>query len=122
MARTKITEDSATAFKMRKLFKRSNTVVRNNTDWTTDMYLFGNLVAKYKPGENKLWINACWRNTVTTKERLNWILEKFNAWKIYQRNYEWYYVDKEGNEYTMPIHNVMLIDLNNYDGFRYLQL
>lgn len=122
MARTKITEDSANAFKMRKLFKRSNTVVRNNTDWTTDMYLFGNLIAKYKPGENKLWINACWRDTVTTKERLNWILEKFNAWYIYQKNYVWYYMDKEGNAFTMPIHNVMLIDLNDYSDFTFLQL
>lgn len=122
MARTKITEDSANAFKMRKLFRRANTVVRNNTDWTTDMYLFGNLVAKYKPGENKLWINTCWRNTVTTKERLNWILEKFNAWRIYQKNYIWYYMDKNGIVFTMPIHNVMLIDLNDYDNFTFLQL
>lgn len=122
MARTKITEESSRAFRNQRRFKRSNTVVRNNFDWTTAMYLFGNLIAKYIPKENKLWINACWRNTVTTKERLNWILEKFNAWKIYQRNYVWYYMDKNGNTFTMPIHNVMLIDLNDYNDFTFLQL
>ena len=122
MARTKITEESSRAFRNQRRFKRSNTVVRNNFDWTTVMHLFGNLIAKYIPRENKLWINACWRNTVTTKERLNWILEKFNAWKIYQRNYVWYYMDKNGNTFTMPIHNVMLIDLNDYNDFTFLQL
>lgn len=122
MARTKITEESSRAFRNQRRFKRSNTVVRNNANWSTVMYLFGNLVAEYIPRENKLWINACWRNTVTTKERLNWILEKFNAWKIYQRNYVWYYMDKNGNTFTMPIHNVMLIDLNDYNDFTFLQL
>lgn len=122
MARTKITEDSATAFRNQRRFKRSNTTVRNDFDWTTVMYLFGNLIARYTPRENRLWVDACWRNTVTTKERLNWILEKFNAWKIYQRNYEWYYMDKNGNVFTMSIHNWMLIDLNDYDNFTFLQL
>lgn len=122
MARTKITEESSRAFRNQRRFRRSNTVVDNSVNWTTVMYLFGNLIAKYIPRENKLWINACWRNTVTTKERLNWILEKFNAWKIYQRNYVWYYMDKNGNTFTMPIHNVMLIDLNDYNDFTFLQL
>lgn len=122
MARTKITAESSTAFRNHRRFKRSNTVVRNEYDWTTTMYLFGNLIAKYKPRENKLWFDTCWRNTVTTKERLNWILEKFNAWKIYQRNYVWYYIGRDGNVRIMPIHNWMLIDLNDYNEFRYLQL
>lgn len=122
MARTKITEDSATAFRNRRRFKRSNTVVKNEYDWTTTMRLFGNIIARYVPREKYLWISACWRNTVTTKERLNWILEKFNAWKIYQTNYIWYYIDRYGDVREMPIQDYMLIDLNNYDGFRYLQL
>ena len=122
MARTKITEDSANAFRNQRRFRRSNTVVDNSVNWTTVMYLFGNLIAKYVPWENKIWINACWRNTVTTKERLNWILEKFNAWYIFQKNYVWYYEDKDGNVFTMPIHNVMCIDLNDYNDFTYLQL
>lgn len=121
MARTKITEDSATAFRNRRRFKRSNTVVRNEYDWTTTMYLFGNLIARYRPREKHLWIDACWRYTTTTKERLNWILEKFNAWKIYQTNYIWYYMDARGNVYAMP-QNWMLIDLNDYNEFSYLQL
>lgn len=121
MARTKITEDSATAFRNRRRFKRSNTKVVNEFDWTTTMYLFGNLIARYKPRENHLWIDACWRYTTTTKERLNWILEKFNAWKIYQTNYIWYYMDTRGNVYPMP-QNWMFIDLNDYNEFSYLQL
>ena len=122
MARTKITEDSATAFRNQRRFRRSNTVVVNELNWTTVMYLFGNFIARYTPRENKLWVNTCWWNTVTTKERLNWILEKFNAWHIYQKKYVWYYMDKNGNVFTMPIHNWMLIDLNDYDDFTYLQL
>ena len=122
MARTKITEDSATAFRNQRRFTRNNTAVRNEVAWTTAMYLFGNIIARYNPRENKLWVSACWRNTVTTKERLNWILEKFNAWKIHQRDYVWYYMDKSGNEYTMSINHWMFIDLNDYNEFRYLQL
>lgn len=122
MARTKITEDSANAFKMRKPFKRSNTVVRNDYDWTTVMYLFGNIIARYSPQDNQLWVSTRWWTTVTTKERLNWILEKFNAWKIYQRNYVWYYMDKNGNVFTMPIRYWMIIDLNDYSDFTFLQL
>ncbi len=122
MARTKITAESSTAFKNQRRFRRSNTVVRNEVAWTTAMYLFGNIIARYNPRENKLWINTCWRTTVTTKERLNWILEKFNAWKIYQRDYVWYYIDRLGNTYTMSINHWMFIDLNDYNEFRYLQL
>ena len=122
MARTKITEDSATAFRNQRRFRRSNTVVNNEVAWTTAMYLFGNVIARYNPRENKLWVNTCWRTTVTTKERLNWILEKFNAWKIHQRDYVWYYVDRLGNEYAMSINHWMFIDLNDYNEFRYLQL
>ena len=122
MARTKITAESSTAFRNQRRFRRSNTVVRNEYDWTTTMYLFGNAIARYNPRENKLWVNTCWRTTVTTKERLNWILEKFNAWKIHQRDYVWYYVDRLGNEYTMSINHWMFIDLNDYNEFSYLQL
>ena len=121
MARTKITEDSATAFRNQRRFKRSNTVVRNEDSWNTAMYLFNNLIARYEPRKNHLWIDTCWRNTVTTKERLNWVLEKFNAWKIYQTHYIWYYMDVRGNVYPMP-QNWMYIDLNDYNEFSYLQL
>ena len=122
MARTKITEDSANAFRNQRRFRRSNTVVKNEVAWTTAMYLFGNIIARYNPRENKLWVNTCWRTTTTTKERLNWILEKFNAWKIRQRDYVWYYVDRLGNTYTMSINHWMFIDLNDYNEFSYLQL
>lgn len=122
MARTKITEDSVNAFKNQRIFRRSNTVVRNEYDWTTTMYLFDNLIARYIPRSNKLWVDTCWRTTATTKERLNWVLKEFNAWKIYQRDYVWYYTDRLGNTHTMPIHNWMFIDLNDYTEFRYLQL
>ena len=122
MARTKITEESSRAFRDQRRFRRNNTAVVNEPDWSTTMRLFGNLVARYTPRENKLWINTCWRNTVTTKERLNWILEKFNAWHIYQKNYEWYYMDKNGNVFTMPIHNCMIIDLNDYQGFTFINI
>ena len=121
MARTKITRDSVTAFYEWKRFKRSNTEV---VVWAslTNFYLFWNRIAIHDRQLWILYINHCWRTTFTTKERLNWILRKFKAWYIRQKNYLWYYISENWNEQLFNNNRTIEIDLNKYVDFTFIKL
>ena len=121
MARTKITTDSANAFYNSKRFGRSNTQVLITPAWNTYMLLFGNQIARHSPRNKTLSISSAWRFSVTTKERLNWILKEFGAWKIVQKNYCRYYVDNKWNS-TLRNWSRKEIDLNDYSSFTFIKL
>ena len=76
----KITIEATRAFYNWEKYNKSNTEVifENNI---SKMYLHWNLIAIFDFKLWKLWISNAWRETVTTKERLNWIL-----------NSKWYYI------------------------------
>lgn len=83
----KISRDAAQALRNGNYFKRSNTEVAGG-----NFYLFGNKIASFHAGRLEI-TNAGWQS-VTTKERLNAILDAFNVPAgIYQKDWVWYYND-----------------------------
>ena len=93
----KITELSVEKFVNDENFKRGNMEVRYQYDCslipTTRMYLHGNCIAIKRYGKISI-TNAGWFS-VTTKERLNGILEYFGKSKIYQKNWNWFLDESE---------------------------
>lgn len=95
----KITELAVKKFFNMDDFKLDNTVV-THLPGRVEMDLFWNRIATYWIRE---WVVELidWRHqTVTTKERLNWILSYMNKWMIFQQHYEWYWQDE--NWHTRP--------------------
>ena len=85
-----ISKDASQAFWNGQSFKRSNTEVRM-TNVTVEFYLHGNLIAERSLLFDILRINHCGWPTVTTKERLNAILNVGGYRdRIYQKDYSWY--------------------------------
>lgn len=89
----KITEITAKALAQGKVKKLWNSEV---CFWlsTFDYYLHDNLIAMYEPYKKRLWISDAWRQSNTTKERLNWILREFKLWRIFQKDFTWYLSDE----------------------------
>ena len=86
----KITRDACDAFIHGRDFARDNTTVLHNG--ITRMYLHGNCIAQYNPGEipeqREIKITLAGWPTPTTRERLNGVLESLHLnLRIYQRNH-----------------------------------
>ena len=90
---------------MRKLEKQMNFALSNKGNWagsnTTDLYnestncsqvlLHGHNIATLDHNTNALKISSCGYETVTTKSRLNAILDETNyGCKVYQKNWNWF--------------------------------
>lgn len=84
----KISNSAADAFYSGRSFKSGNTEVKVSAD-TTEMYLFGNLIAIKKQKEVSI-TNAGWFSA-TTKERLS----ALNIASIGQKAGKWYLNGKE---------------------------
>ena len=92
----KITQDAARAFKQGRKFSRNNTTVevykQNDEHWRY-LRLHGNCIAKQLNGE--LQISLCGWPTMTTRERLNGLLDTLNIQKhLYQEKHEQYIFDR----------------------------
>jgi hypothetical protein len=94
----KVTENAVKHFKNLRAFNSSNTRVSILNGYAT-LCLHDNEIASYyfkNAGKNSLIIeDAGWR-TNTTKERLNGILEEFDLGYIHQKNFQWYFTNKDG--------------------------
>tara|TARA_Y100001937_G_scaffold11953_1_gene14965 strand:+ start:3061 stop:3405 length:345 start_codon:yes stop_codon:yes gene_type:complete len=95
----KITQDAARAFKQGKKFSRDNTRVevkkdlRFADDNVTQLYLHGHCIAEQTV--NSLHISLCGWPTMTTRERLNGLLDTLNIQKhLYQKKHEQYIFDR----------------------------
>ena len=90
---------------MRKLEKQMNFALSNKGNWagsnTTVLYnestncsqvlLHGHNIATLDHNTNALKISSCGYETVTTKSRLNAILDETNyGCKVYQKNWNWF--------------------------------
>ena len=90
---------------MRKLEKQMNFALSNKGNWagsnTTVLYnestncsqvlLHGHNIATLDHNTKALKLSSCGYETVTTKSRLNAILEECNyGCKVYQKNWEWF--------------------------------
>ena len=90
---------------MRKIEQQMNRAIVNKNDWSnsntqvnynsnTDcsaVYLHGNHIATVDHNTNAVKLSSCGWHSVTTKSRLNAILDevKYGA-KVFQKNWDWY--------------------------------
>ena len=94
----KIEKQMNYALRHRKNWAGSNTTVRcfKENGVTTEMQvlLHGNLIAWLDTATNDLNISSAGWETVTTKSRLNALLEEFaSGARVVQRNFEWFLSD-----------------------------
>lgn len=106
----KITSEVVKALYGKGNFNKSNTVVEYLLQphaETSDVYLFDNLIARYNHRAKTLQIfNQGWYS-ITTKERLNGILDAFNCY-IRQHQFVWYVVFPNGEE--VPFEEGMILN------------
>jgi hypothetical protein len=81
----KITFEASKAFYNFEKYNKSNTKVLIK-NWVSKLYLFWNLIAEWN--WKGLAISNCGRQSNTTKDRLNWLLDY--KMRVYQKNYTWY--------------------------------
>ena len=90
---------------MRKLEKQMNFALSNKGNWAgsnttvtyndstncSSVYLHGHQIATLDHNTNALKLNSCGYETVTTKSRLNAILEEVKyGCKVFQKNWNWF--------------------------------
>ena len=90
---------------MRKLEKQMNFAISNKADWKgsntvveynsntncSSVYLHGHQIATLDHNTNALKLSSCGYETVTTKSRLNAILEEVKwGCKVFQKKFEWF--------------------------------
>lgn len=78
----KITKEAVEAFTNWGDYVKDNTEVMTYGNGVAKFWLHWNIIAEYNRKWGELYITTAGRNTTTTKERLNWILEAFNLWKL----------------------------------------
>ena len=90
---------------MRKIERQMNFAISNKADWSSSntrveynnnsncssVYLHGHQIATLDHNTNALKLDSCGYETVTTKSRLNAILEEVKyGCKVFQRKFEWF--------------------------------
>ena len=90
-----ITERTCEAFRNTRPIKISNSEVKIEPSGNAYYRLHWNLIALYSPRAKELTIRDCGRQTQTTKDRLNWILQEFGLWWIIQEHWTWYYANQD---------------------------
>ena len=90
---------------MRKLEKQMNFALSNKANWAgsnttvsyndstncSSVYLHGHQIATLDHNTNALKLDSCGYETVTTKSRLNAILEEVKyGCKVFQKNFNWF--------------------------------
>ena len=90
---------------MRKLERQMNFAISNKGNWAgsntqvnynsntncSSIYLHGHQIATYDHNTNAIELSSCGYETVTTKSRLNAILEEVKyGCRVFQKNFEWF--------------------------------
>ena len=90
---------------MRKLERQMNFAISNKGDWKgsntqvnynsntncSSIYLHGHQIATVDHNTQAVKLDSCGYETVTTKSRLNAILEEVKyGCKVFQKNFEWF--------------------------------
>ena len=90
---------------MRKLEKQMNKALQSKTNWAgsntsvsynestncSSVYLHGHNIATLDHNTNALKLSSCGYETVTTKSRLNAILEEVKyGCRVFQKQFEWF--------------------------------
>lgn len=91
----KISIETAEALFNKQNLRKSNTEVEYILQphlETSEMWLFGNLIARYNYRSEELQLFNCGWFTQTTRDRLTAILHYYNGGYIQQKNFKWYVV------------------------------
>ena len=90
---------------MRKLERQMNFAISNKSDWSgsntqvtynnstncSSIHLHGHLIATFDHNLRAVKLDSCGYETVTTKSRLNAILEEVKyGCKVFQKNFDWF--------------------------------
>mgnify|MGYP003148809375 FL=1 len=90
---------------MRQIEKQMNFALSNRANWRKDntevlynsntncssVYLHGHQIATLDHNNQALKLSSCGWQTVTTKSRLNAILDEINyGCKVFQKNFDWF--------------------------------
>ena len=90
---------------MRKIEQQMNRAIATKSDWSSSntrveynnntncssIYLHGHQIATVSHNTNALKLSSCGWQTVTTKSRLNAILDEINyGCKVFQKQFDWY--------------------------------
>jgi len=107
---------------MRKLERQMNFALSNKANWAgsntqvnynsntncSSVYLHGHLIATYEHNLKAVKLSSCGYETVTTKSRLNAILEEVKyGCKVFQKNWNWYF--KSNNNQTVDFMDGMIL-------------
>ena len=97
----KIEEQMNNAIRHRKNWSGSNTTVtcfkENGVTTEVNVMLHGNCIAWFDTASNNFNISSAGWETVTTKSRLNALLEEFaSGCSVFQRNFQWFLSDYSG--------------------------
>ena len=90
---------------MRKLERQMNFAISNKSDWCgsntqvtynestncSSVHLHGHLIATFDHNLRAVKLDSCGYETVTTKSRLNAILEEVKyGCRVFQKNFDWF--------------------------------
>ena len=90
---------------MRKIEKQMNFAISNKADWSnsntrvefnsntncSSIYLHGHQIATFDHNLKAVKLSSCGWQTVTTKSRLNAILDEVKyGCRVFQKNFDWY--------------------------------
>ena len=97
----KIEQEMNRAIRYRRNFSTANTSVRcfktNGITTDVDVFLHGNHIASLDTATNQLTIKDGGWQSVTTKSRLNALLDEFAPSRgIFQKNWQWFVSDSFG--------------------------
>ena len=113
---------------MRKLEKQMNFALSNKSNWagsnTTVSYnentncasvlLHGHQIATLDHNTNALKLSSCGYETVTTKSRLNAILDEVKyGCRVFQKQFEWFI--SYNNQTQSFVDGMILLDTNNLE-------
>ena len=113
---------------MRKLEKQMNFALSNKSNWAgsnttvryndstncSSVYLHGHQIATLDHNTNALKLDSCGYETVTTKSRLNAILEEVKyGCRVFQKNWNWF-VSYQGTT-TDFIDGMILLDTQSLE-------
>mgnify|MGYP003331041704 CR=1 FL=1 len=89
----KIESQMTTAISRRDNWSKSNTQVTTDSNGDSSVYLHGHRIATVH-SNNDITLSSCGWETVTTKSRLNAILDTFlHGASIFQKDWQWYFDD-----------------------------
>ena len=113
---------------MRKIERQMNFAISNKADWSSSntqvsfnsntncssIYLHGHLIATFDHNLKAVKLSSCGYTTVTTKSRLNAILDEVKyGCRVFQKNWNWFV--SYNNQTQDFVDGMILIDANHLE-------